>query len=229
MANIGKTILLPMGVAGASLLGAYGSARSSYQPQPPVPDLADLSEWVWHFNDPVAISLALLSLITTFLSVYGAFTALTKNDVSRIVESDGIITRDLLQQSNNQLLDAINNQSTPPRKAVDVIVRALKDRILDADDIDLLRSAILRYVFYEYYPSSELLKTFKSELTSNQNSDIMIDSLRELSGEDRHDIISGRLKEIESSENELSEITIDSPFCSVLMILLWPWHFIERL
>jgi tetratricopeptide (TPR) repeat protein len=205
MANIGKAIFLPMGVAGASLLGAYGSARSSYQPQPPVPGLADLTEWVWHFNDPVAISLAFLSLITTFLSIYGAFTALTKKDVSLIVENDGNITRDLLKLCNNQILDAINSQSPPPRKALDVIVQALKEGILDADEIASLRGAILESVFQEYSPPSDVFDKLKNAIFANENNELIIDSLRDMGGEDRSKIISGRLKEIESSENDLSD------------------------
>ena len=98
MANFGRAILGLLSVAGASAMGAYGSARSSFQPQPPAPSMVDLLQWILTLNDPLALVLVMLAAITTGLSIWQAITSLSKKDVADIVNTDGEQTRNRVDE-----------------------------------------------------------------------------------------------------------------------------------
>lgn len=87
-----------LGAGVASAVAAYGSARSSYQPQPPVPDYEQLWGWVTRGSDPLALVLLAFTAISAGLSIWQAVTALSKKDVQEVVTADGAQTRALVDE-----------------------------------------------------------------------------------------------------------------------------------
>jgi len=99
LGNLRKSIGGKLAIGGASFLAAYGSARSSYQPQPPAPEFGQLIDWVAGFNDPLAIALIAVTAITTGISIWQAITGLSKSDVEEVVTQDGSFTREHVDEA----------------------------------------------------------------------------------------------------------------------------------
>ena len=94
----GRIAMGLVGAGGASAIAAYGSARSSYQPQPPVPGIDKLWEWVVGGSDPLALVLLAFAAVSAGLAIWQAFTALSKKDVQEVVSTDGAQTRAMVDE-----------------------------------------------------------------------------------------------------------------------------------
>ena len=214
--NLGKAILGLLTVAGASALGAYGSARSSFQPQPPTPGMRDLLRWVLNFNDPLALALVAFAAITAGLSIYQAITSLTKKDVVDVVTIDGELTRQAvddvagqLTRDNAKILNALEklekNQTPRPTADIDTIIHALKEGRLDAEELKRLRELLLQDVLSAHEPPREVMEALEMEMSRTDAADLFLDSLREFRGESRAKIITERARIVASSREKLSE------------------------
>jgi hypothetical protein len=132
-----KVIAVTLAAGPAGALAAYEKARSSFTPQPPQPDFAQVVEWAMAGNDWVALGTIALAAISMGYSIYQMCQPdpATKKDV----KEDGRKTRKGIEHTSKQV--AAEGQASEERDKLThrLVSGELHERVEAAVDADAIR------------------------------------------------------------------------------------------
>ncbi|WP_010411272.1 hypothetical protein [Citromicrobium sp. JLT1363] len=188
-------------VATAAILQAY----STYRPQPPDPDFMEVIFWIVEFRDPVSLILLLLGAITTFLTIRSAMTALSREDLEKVVAGDGALTRERVYEAAAQT--RAEGQASQQRH--EHTHRAQAEQARKLDDIDE-RIRRIEASTGSIVPGSVLRETVIYELEAKPGADDrqLADAVRALKAENED--LRRNLEKIEVFDNQMASLKADA-------------------